>query len=312
MNNKPSFPRDLFIKKIFDAAKVDKDIFIISADFGAPALDLFREELPKQFIHSGISEQHMISMAAGMSLCGKKVYAYAMAPFISLRCFEQIKGSLSLMNQPVTILSVGVGVAYADSGPTHYLTEDIACLRSLNSIEVLTPCDPEASIEMANLTISKPALRYIRLDREQQTPIYSNNFSNSLTQGMCELYRGSKICIITSGYMIGRAIAARELLIESGHNIGVIDLFRIKPIDLESLNLLVKKYAGIVTLEEQGLDGGFGSAVLEALNDQQVKIPLKRMGLPQKYFFENGGRDYILDNNGLSIEDICATVEALI
>ena len=224
MHDKLSFPRDLFIKKIFEAAKLDKNTFIISADFGAPALDLFREKLPKQFIHSGISEQHMISMAAGMSLCGKKVYAYAMAPFVSLRCFEQIKGSLSLMNQPVTIISVGVGVAYADSGPTHYTTEDIACLRSLNSIEVLTPCDPEASIEMANLTISKPALRYIRLDREKQKPIYSGNFHMSIDQGMCELYRGSNVCVTTSGYMMGRAITARESLINSGRNIGIIDL----------------------------------------------------------------------------------------
>ena len=102
MNN-TSFQRDVFIEEIFKAAKNDRDIFFVSADFGAPSLDRFREELPRQFVHSGISEQHMMDMAAGFALAGKKVYVYAMAPFISLRSIEQTKCGPGLMNLPICV-----------------------------------------------------------------------------------------------------------------------------------------------------------------------------------------------------------------
>lgn len=308
MSDTPLFPRDVFIDHLYEAAKKDRDIFIISADFGAPALDRFRDDLPGQFIHSGISEQHMIDMAAGMALCGKKIYAYAMAPFLSLRCFEQIKGALSLMDLPVTLLSVGVGVAYADAGPTHYITEDIACLRALNGMEVLTTCDPESSLEVAKLTLAKPALRYVRLDREPQGQVYNGNFAASLDSGLHELHAGDGVCIVTSGYMIGRALAARDELAKDSINAGIIDLFRIKPIDFNELGAVLDRYKTVVTLEEQGLDGGFGSAVIEAMSDNGMVKPVKRMGLPERYFFENGGRNYILDSNGLSVGDICETI----
>ena len=123
------FQRDTFIKKIFDLAQKDSNIYFISADFGAPALDQFREKLPEQFIHAGISEQNMIDVAAGLSLAGNKVYVYAMAPFITLRCYEQLKCSLAMMDLPITVIAVGPGLGYADAVPTHYLTEDFACLR---------------------------------------------------------------------------------------------------------------------------------------------------------------------------------------
>lgn len=312
MSDKPLFSRDVFIDYLYEQAQKDKDIIIISADFGAPALDRYRSNLPDQFIHSGISEQHMIDMAAGMAMMGKKVYAYAMAPFLALRCYEQIKGALSLMNQPVTLLSVGVGVGYADAGPTHYITEDIACLRALNGMEVITTCDPESTLEVARLTLSEPALRYVRLDRDAQLPIYNGDFSASIPKGLHELRSGDDVCIISSGHLLGRALAAREELAKDGISAGVIDLFRIKSIDAAALNAALAQYKSIITLEEQGLDGGFGSAVIEALNDGGTARQVKRMGLPERYFFENGGRDYILDSNGLSVVDICNAAKKVV
>ena len=311
MSSGAEFPRDLFIEQVFHAAKKDRDIFFISADFGAPALDNFRENLPKQFIHSGISEQHMINMAAGLALSGKKVYAYAMAPFLALRCFEQIKGTLSLMHQPVTLVSVGVGLAYADSGPTHYITEDLACLRALNGMEALTASDSESATELANLTIDQPGLRYIRLDRQPLLPIYNGNYKRVLKSGVCEIFTGEKACIVTSGYMISRAIAARQELLKEGLNVGVIDLFRTKPMDIHAIKSVLTHYQHIITLEEQGLDAGFGSALLELLNDHLIVKTVKRMGLPSSYIFENGGRDFLLDQNGLSVASICKNIKSL-
>ena len=148
------FQRDEFIKQIYAAAQKNKKIYFLSADFGAPALDDFRSKLKKQFLHLGICEQNMIDFACGMALEGNKIYTYAMAPFISLRCLEQHKTATCLMDANVCSIVTGIGLSYANSGPTHYSTEDFACLRSLSNCYIFTASDPE----MAKL-IAKESLK---------------------------------------------------------------------------------------------------------------------------------------------------------
>ena len=137
--------RDIVINSIAKAAEKDKDILFISADLGAKALDSFRRDFPNQFIHAGISEQNMVDLASGLALSGKKVFLYAMAPFITARCFEQLKCVIASMGLPVTLISVGVGLGYDHATLTHFTPEDIACMRSLNGIEVSTPSDGESA-----------------------------------------------------------------------------------------------------------------------------------------------------------------------
>ena len=138
MNKINKFQRDEVIKTIYKAAQNNKKIFFLSADFGAPALDNFRLKLKKQFIHLGICEQNMIDFASGMALEGAKVYVYAMAPFLSVRCYEQHKTATCLMNANVCSIVTGIGLSYANSGPTHYSTEDFACLRALPNSMIFT------------------------------------------------------------------------------------------------------------------------------------------------------------------------------
>lgn len=310
--------RDAFIKVIHEAARKDKDVVFLSADFGAASLDDFRAELPDQFLHCGISEQHMIDMAAGLALAGKKVFTYCMGPFLSLRCYEQIKCALAMMGQPVTMIGAGVGLGYADAGPTHYVTEDIACLRALNGIEILTPADEVAAVATARLCLDEPHLRYIRLDREPLPTIITGKSDEEFEQGMLdgfhELAVGEHTCIISSGYMLHRALEVRNVLVRpltvQPINLGVIDLFRIKPIHPDPLIRVLDRYETIVTLEEQCLSGGFGSAILEVMSDNLAlkNKRIRRLGLPDRYYFENGGRERLLDEFGLSIGDICTAV----
>lgn len=305
--NQKVFQRDAFIEEIFFAAEKDRNIFFLSADFGAPALDIFRETLPTQFLHCGISEQNMIDMAAGLALSGKQVYVYAMAPFITLRCIEQIKCSLAMMNLPVTVLAVGVGLGYADAGPTHYATEDIACMRSLAGVEVWSPCDNLSTRSIARTTLTSPGLRVIRLERDALPEVYSQSF-NIDGSGFQEIEKGIDICVLSYGHLLHRSLKSRKD--KSGAAFGVVDIFRLKPISNRLADTL-NKYRGIVTVEEHCLHGGFGSAVLEFLSDRGLKMPVTRLGLPERYYFENGGREYLLDKFGLSVEDIGTAVDQL-
>ena len=283
--------RDVVINRIFEAAKNDKDILFISADLGAAALDDFRDKLPDQFIHAGISEQNMVDLASGLALSGKKVFLYAMAPFLTARCYEQIKCVIASMNLPVTLIAVGVGLGYDHATLTHFTPEDIACMRALNGIEILTPGDAEAAKKIADVAIMDPDFRYIRLDRQGLGPAYHGGFEATYDRGFGHIAGGKNIVIITCGVLLRKALLARKILAEKGVNAGVIDLFRIKPIDGKALADLLSDYNAVVTVEEQSLEGGMGSAILEVAADHNILKPVRRLGMRDGYAVINGDRD---------------------
>jgi len=294
-NKKNPFMRDVFIDEVYRYAKKNKNIYFTTPDMGAPSLDKLRNQLPKQFIHAGISEQNMISMAAGLSVQNKNVICYAMSPFITSRCYEQIKCSISAMSQKVTLVGIGVGLGYADAGPTHYSTEDLATMRVFPNIEILTPADAFSTKIMAQECARKAKFRFLRLDRDILPNIYnSKNFD--FNRGYTFLKKGKNKCVISSGYLLHKV---NKILNKKKNDIGLIDLFRIKPFP-KDLNIKLKKFKEIIVVEEQWTDGGMGSLILEQLNDNNFKNKVTRIGLDSRYFFENGGRDYLHEKFGLS------------
>ena len=290
-NLKPPLMRDVVIDRIFEEARTDKNILFISADFGAAALDRYRMELPDQFIHAGISEQNMVDLSSGLALSGKKVFLYAMAPFLTARCYEQIKCVIASMNLPITLIAVGVGLGYDHATLTHFTPEDIACMRALNDIEVLTPADAEAAKEMTNIAIKNPDFRYMRLDRQGLAPVYNGQFKSLYRQGFGHIVKGRSVVIVTCGMLLQKALLACEDLIGQGIDAGVIDLFQIKPINGQELAKVLAGYKAVVTVEEQSLEGGMGSALLEAMVDYSVCKPVKRLGMRDGYAVVNGDRN---------------------
>tara|TARA_R110002020_G_scaffold471893_1_gene699393 strand:+ start:3547 stop:4524 length:978 start_codon:yes stop_codon:yes gene_type:complete len=313
--------RDVFISSLFKKAKEDKDIYLISVDMGAPSLDQWREELPDQFLAAGISEQNAINFAAGLSSAGKKVYVYFMASWVA-RCFEQIRYSCAMAENPITILGNGVALGYSPAGPAHNPTEDMCYMRSICGIEIYSPSNNSMVESLVDLTVEELKLRYIRLERnqaEEMSDAYriggmSTSFlkvgASIVKPGLSEPRHPSdpKICIMSSGYMLGRTCEAWEKLISSGYQASVYDVWRIKPINEKMLKEMVKEYDYIVTVEEQTISGAFGSAIIEALSDSGTKKDILRIGLPERYIFENGSRDYHIDNNGLSAADIYSKI----
>lgn len=308
--------RDTFISDLYEFAKKDKNIILMSVDMGAPSLDIWRKTLPDQFIAAGISEQNAINVAAGLSNAGKKVYVYFMASWVA-RCFEQIRYSCSMAKNPITILGNGIAMGYAPAGPAHEPTEDIAYMRSINNIEIWSPANTSATKELVKLTVEKPALRYIRLERnyakEMEEYTYSTNNTISLVKpGLKEpIDREPRIIILSSGYMLGRAHNAWDKLI-TYHQVSLYDVWRIKPLSSDQLSSILSNYTHVVTIEEQTLDGGFGSAICEVICDKGLNKKVLRLGLPERFPFENGTRDHLIDTNGLSLENIINKIENFI
>lgn len=311
----------MYIDAVYQAAKSDKSIIFITADLGAKGLDQWRadKELKKQFIHAGISEQSMINTAAGLASEGKNVFCYAMASFIAFRPFEQIKVTLASANLPVTLLSVGVGYGYDSAGPTHYATEDIGVIRSLANVEILSPCDTHSVLAAAEASIYNPWFRYVRLDRQYLPEVYASSDvpttesgTSRLEQGIAEIERGRDVCLLATGYMTHTAQKARKILKESGINAGVVDVYRLKSLNASALCDVLQRYPKAVTLEEHFLSAGFGSIVAETMADNQIHLPLKRIGIHDEYHFDNGGREHLHWLCGIDEKSVAGKVQGFV
>jgi transketolase len=304
--------RDAFVETVCARARVDRDIIFVSADFGAEALDKLRADVPQQFVHAGICEQHMVDFGAGLALSGKKVILYAMAPFITLRCLEQVKCAIASMNLPITLVAVGVGLGYDHATLTHFTPEDLACMRSMNHIEVLSPGDAEGAEAVAELVTAQPRFRYVRLERQKMPPLYHGRFAPALECGLVELVSGQDIAILACGYMSHKAVRAANDLRARGIDAGAIDVFRVKTIDSETLRAALEPYRAVVTVEEQMLEGGFGSAIAEVMIDAGIRKPMKRLGIRNGFQVSNGKRDYLHQLYGIDVPDITRAVENLV
>ena len=296
------FQRDELINSIYDYAINDKSIYFLSADFGAPALDKFRKNLPDQFIHCGISEQHMVDLAVGLALEGNKVFCYAMAPFVSLRCLEQHKCGASIMKLPIITIVAGVGFSYADAGPTHYATEDLACLRAMIGSNIYTASDGLVSKKIVEKLLKNPEFSFIRLDRDPSND-YKPLVSNENIENGYRIFGSTenKLAILTSGYLVGKTLSIINDA-DLYNKFLLIDLIKQKP--FPKIDKVLSSTKKILIIDEQTSYGGLSSAFLEYICDNQINIETNRMCIPDKHFFENGGRDVILKRAGLGHDDI--------
>ena len=292
--------RDAFFDRLYELARQDSDIVIVAADMSAPALDKFRRDMPAQFVNVGIAEQNAILIASGLAIAGKKVFAYAIAPFITLRCLEQIRVENGIMNIPITIVGMGTGLSYDSDGPTHHLIEDIAVLRAFPNIEIDSITDTVMAAAYAEMSCDKKLTNYIRLDKDFYPTIY--DASSDFSQGIAEVRSGSENMVIATGPMVH---AAREIINSpqfEDSDIGLVDVYQI-PINESALLDMIDGAKRIVTLEEHFLPGGLGSAVCEILNDNGVSIPVKRLGLDinagYKHCYKYGGREIIRSCHGI-------------
>ena len=306
MSNKIAM-RDAFFNQVYELAKKDREVVIVDADMGAPSLDKYRRDFPERFVRVGIAEHNMIAVASGLAKEGKKVFTFAIAPFTTSRCHEFIKLNAGLMKIPINIVGCGTGFSYDDSGPTHHTTEDISIMRPIPHLEILSPSDSKMAEKFANISYNSPNPTYIRLDRKVFPDIFEKYYKNdNLRKGFKELEQGDSVAIVSTGNMVHRALEVREHY--KNEKIGVIDLYRLKPLNSYFKDAL-SKYKKILSLEEHILDGGLGSIISETITDNHLPVRLKRIGLNDYYYLY--GRENIHKKTGLNVSSIIAEIKKL-
>ena len=294
--------RDFLIDKIYKFAEKDKDVILISNEQGAQSLDKFRSDLPNQFINAGISEQNIISVAAGLSKFKKKVFIYSIASFITLRSFEQIKIDLNIMNLPVVIFGVGASCSYDTAGPTHHSIDDVSILRTLKNINLFSPTDNNVLENIFNTLKRKPKLSYLRLDRMNLNIISKKNIKIKNTFQI--FGKKTKNAIISTGYATHIMNELRVDLLKKNINFTLIDIFQIKPLNEKQLQLYLKDFKNVIVVEEHTINGGIGSIISEIKSDFNLKFRLKRLGIKDKNLYTYNSRDKIYKNNQIDKNSI--------
>jgi len=297
--------RDVLFSEIQNLARKDKHVMVLTADMGAFELTHFKELFKTQFLNVAIAEQSGVSIAAGLALEGKKVFLYGITPFITLRCFEQIKVDLCTMKLPVTIIGIGAGYAYSFDGPTHHAIEDIAVMRALPEMTVLCPSDPVSVEQLTKLAYEKPGPKYIRLDKGSYPTLYeeSHDFSRGLA-----VHGEGNITIISTGTMVHKALKVSNALAKRSISCRVVDLYRIKPITDYTLLCAINESELIVTLEDHLVNGGVGSMVSEVLADNHMCILLKRIGVKDQYSLEYGSVEKLHSRQGLDVDTVTKVI----
>lgn len=289
--------RDAFFEEVYHIADKDRDFVFISDDMDAFGLKKFREELPKQYINIGVAEQNMMDLAAGLATCGKKVFAFGISTFVSMRCFEQIRFSICSMNLPVSIIGIGAGFSFEFDGPSHHGTSDLAIMRLLPEMTIYNPCDATGAAISARLAYSGKKPAYIRLDKGSWSPVYRS--IDTLRKGYEIIKKLTTVNIVSTGTIVHQAINLGEALTRKFFDVGIVDVFRVKPLNTKLLADLSRNSKVIITIEENSFVGGLGSIIAES---QVGKNNIKILSLSalDKQLLAYGSREWLLKLNGLS------------
>jgi transketolase len=250
--------RTAFIQELIAQARRHKDIFLIVGDLGYSVVEPFAAEFPGRFLNAGVAEQNMTGVAAGLASEGFHVFTYSIGNFPTLRCLEQIRNDICYHNLPVTVVAVGAGMAYGNLGYSHHCIQDIACLRGLPNLTLLSPGDPGETRACVDWLADNPGPSYLRLGKAGEPNIHSQLIT--LDRPLKVVNRMADIAIVATGSILSSAVSAAEKLEMEGTRCDVFSFIRLSPLTEDDFSAL-ERYRAIVTVEEHVGPGGLGELV---------------------------------------------------
>jgi len=295
--------RTAFINTLTKLAQKDKRIYLLTGDLGFSVFENFMKKFPNRFLNCGVAEQNMMGVAAGLALSGKKPYVYSIIPFVTVRCLEQIRNDICYQNLDVKIVGVGGGFSYGVLGATHHAIEDLGILRVLPNFTVLCPGDPiEVEQLMLKYYLTKSPT-YIRLNRSGEKIIHKLGDVIEIGKPFV-LKKGKDGAVVVNGVFLGIGKEIVEKLAKMGYNLKLISLPTLKPVDKNFLFKELKEYKLVFSLEEHNIMGGLGTVLAEVLMEKEWRGTLKRLAIPDQYFYRVGGAEYIRRRYRLSAEQL--------
>ena len=309
-NVKKVATRDGYGDGVVEAAKSNKNVVVMCCDLTDSTRSAkFKEAYPERFIQMGIAEQSMAAIAGGLALEGKIPFISSYAAFSPGRNWEQIRLCAALQNQPIKIMGAHAGISVGPDGATHQMLEDIALMRVLPNVTVISPCDYlEAKKAVVEAAKTKNPV-YVRFGRAK-TPSFTTA-RTPFKVGRAEIFKnGSDVAIIATGPLVHEALMAARLLKQDGIDALVMNLHTIKPLDKKAIVAAAKKCGKIVTVEEAQCAGGMGGAVAECLS-KHFPTPMKMMGVHDR-FGESGDPEELMKAFELDRIAIAKTAKSML
>jgi transketolase len=296
--------RNAFAKAVTEIGDICPELVMLAGDIGNRLFDKFKEKHPSRFYNCGVAEANMTGVASGLAASGLRPITYTITPFNTVRCLEQIRLDVCYPNLPVIVVGTGSGLSYAGLGATHHSMEDIALLRTLPNMHVVCPADPvEVRLAVKDaLRLGRPT--YIRLGKKGEPVIHLSDPVFEIGRGIT-VRDGSDVAILGIGNTVALALKCGDHLTEEGVSSKVISLHTVKPLDDLLLHSLFSEQKLVVVIEEHGLIGGAGSAVLEWGNSNGVDLrKLIRVGGPDWFLSACGNQGEARALLGMTAEQI--------
>jgi transketolase len=291
--------RSAFSDAITAAALADPQVLLLTGDHGYALFDAFRQHCPGQFINCGIAEQNMVGVAAGLAKAGFKPIVYGLACFVPVRVLEQIKLDVCYENLPVVFIGDGAGIVYSALGSSHQALEDIAALRAVPHIDILSPCDArEMDYALAHaLQFTRPV--YVRMGKSDVGAVHAD-VPQAPVGDLLPVRTGTgRQAFLATGAMVKTAVDLAGRLGDAG----VWSVPSIKPLNSAQVEALARRFDTLIVLEEHSRLGGLGGAVAEIVGDMDgLRARVLRLGTGDRFSACNGTYDYLRREHGIDAD----------
>jgi len=293
--------RTAFINELIALARSNPRIFLVVGDLGFSVIEPFASEFADRYLNAGVAEQNMTGVAAGLASEGYHVFTYSIANFPTLRCLEQIRNDICYHGLPVTVVSVGAGMAYGNLGYSHHAVQDIGIMRTLAELTILSPADPGETRECVQWLSKNPRPSYLRIGKAGEPNLHE---VRGITGGPLPILSGeADFALVSTGAILKVALAAAQELKKRGLNASVYSCPWLQPIAPGFFDPL-KRFSRLIVMEEHLLAGGLSSILREHIQS----VPITSLALPASALGEVGTQDFLRDKSGLGVSDLVRAI----
>jgi transketolase len=300
--------RKALVATLCELAELDSRVMLLTADLGWGALEPFAQAFPDRFLNVGVAEQNMLGVATGLALEGAIPFAYSIASFATMRCYEQLRNGPVLHHLPVRLIGMGGGFAYGAAGQTHHALEDLCIMRAQPGLTVVAPADSAQAVTALRETLYTPGPVYYRIDKNEQPDIAS--LSGRFALDRPELIRmGRDVLLLATGSIAVEAAKAAEILFGRGFSAAVAVQAHLGHSASPSLTRLLSNYSAVVTVEEGYRSGGLAALVAEAIAVAGLNCILHPQGVDGSRFETSGGVNYLRERHRLDAMGLARVIE---
>lgn len=300
--------RSAYLETLYKLASEDDRVYAIISDNGAIVYDDFKKAFPDRLLNAGIAEANMVGMAAGLAERGKIPFAYTIGAFLAYRAYEFILNDVCLQNKNVKMVGIGEGVSYSLLGSSHHTLYDMAVLRPIPNLTILSPASPIEVKKAVIAAYENDGPVYIRLGTNREKEIYQSEYEYIIGKGV-ELKDGNDVTIISTGSIVSDSIEIAVNLEKRGISTRVINIHTIKPFDKDIIIKAANETGLLCTIEEHSIIGGLGSAVAEVMADYRCNKRLLRFGFKDQFAIGYGKHEEVKKMNDLGIEYITDCID---